>query len=129
MSKNLSVEESIKKFHGTINSKCPICNELLYTSMSIFKSNDVGFHLGCIGGKSEDEIEDIVDDVLDEAYGTKRETIIEGERDTVLNRYDYGDCVMYNVEYWNDDKTGCSFAKEYDSFEEAYKYFKSLQKR
>ena len=56
MSKNLSVEESIKKFHGTINSKCPICNELLYTSMSIFKSNDVGFHLGCIGGKSEDEI-------------------------------------------------------------------------
>lgn len=128
MGKNLNLEETIKRFNGIINTRCPICNELLNTCDSeIFKTSDIGFHTECIKGKTEDEIEDIVDDVLDDVYGTKVETIMEGERDTVLNRYDYGDYIGYVVEYWNDDRTAFGFGTEYDTFEEAYKKFKSMQ--
>ena len=69
----------------------------------------------------------MIDDVLDDVYGVKAELIMEGERDTVLSRYNYGDKVVYRVEFWNDDKTDFCFGTEYDNFEDAYKKFKSMQ--
>lgn len=122
-----NTEENIKKFHKTINSKCPICNQLLDVDTDIFKSNDVGFHISCAESTSKEDIENMIDDVLDDVYGVKAELIMEGERDTVLSRYNYGDKVVYRVEFWNDDKTDFCFGTEYDNFEDAYKKFKSMQ--
>ena len=123
-----NTEENIKKIHNIINSKCPVCGELLNVSdTDIFKSNDVGFHSNCVKNTSKEDIENLIDDVLDNVYGVKVELIMEGERDTVLNRYDYGDCIIYMVEFWNDDKTDFCFGTEFDNFEDAYKKFKSMQ--
>lgn len=122
-----NTEENIKKFHETINSKCPVCNQLLNIDRDIFKSNDVGFHKACAENTDKEHIEDLIDEVLDDTYGVKAETIMEGERDIVLNRYDYGDEIVYRVEYWNNTRTGFDFGTEYSSFEDAYKKFKSMQ--
>lgn len=122
-----NTEENIKKFHKTINSKCPICNQLLDVDTDIFKSNDVGFHISCAESTSKEDIENLVDDVLDDTYGVKAELIMEGERDTVLNRYNYGDEIIYRVEFWNSNRTGFDFGTEYSNFEDAYKKFKSMQ--
>lgn len=123
-----NTEENIKKFHNIINSKCPVCSELLNISNSdIFKNNDVGFHIDCIKDKDDEYIENLIDEILDDTYGVKAETIMEGERDTVLNRYNYGDEIVYRVEYWNSTRTGFDFGTEYSNFEDAYKKFKSMQ--
>lgn len=122
-----NTEESIKKTYNIINSKCPICNKLFDTDKDMFKSNDIGFHADCIKNKDKECIEDLVDDILDNMYGVKAELIMEGERDTVLNRYNYGDYIAYVVEFWNDDKTDFCFPTEFDNFEDAYKKFKSMQ--
>lgn len=122
-----NTEENIKKFHNIINSKCPICNQLLSVNTEIFKNNDVGFHVSCAEHTSKEDIENLIDEILDDAYGIKAETIMEGERDTVLNRYNYGDEIVYRVEYWNNTRTGFDFGTEYSNFEDAYKKFKSMQ--
>lgn len=122
-----NTEENIKKFHKIINSKCPICNKLLDVNADIFKSNDVGFHKACAESTDKEDIENLVDDVLDDTYGVKAELIMEGERDTVLNRYNYGDEIIYRVEFWNSNRTGFDFGTEYSNFEDAYKKFKSMQ--
>ena len=122
------LEEDIKKIHGTINSKCPICGKLLnLNENNIFKSNDVGFHASCTESKDKEYIEDLIDEVLDNIYGVKAELIMSGERDTVLTRYNYGDEIIYRVEFWNESKTGFAFATEFDNFEDAYNKFKSMQ--
>jgi len=123
-----NTEENIKKFHNIINSKCPICNQLLSVNTNIFKSSDVGFHKACTEHTSKEDIENLIDDVLDNVYGIKKEIITEGYRDTVLTRIDCGEGdFIYNVEFWNDNKTGFCFGREFDSFEEAFEDFKSKQ--
>ena len=121
------LEEDIKRICGTINSKCPVCNNLLNTNTKTFKSNDVGFHIDCVKDKDKEYIEDLIDEVLDNIYGVKAELIMSGERDTVLTRYNYGDEIIYRVEFWNESKTGFAFATEFDNFEDAYNKFKSMQ--
>lgn len=123
-----NTEENIKKIHNIINSKCPVCGKLLNVSNSdIFKSNDVGFHVSCAENTDKEDIENLIDDVLDDTYGIKKEIITEGYRDTVLTRIDCGDAILYVVEFWNDNRTGFCFGKEYDSFEEAFEDFKNKQ--
>lgn len=121
-------EENIKKFHNIINSKCPVCSELLNVSNSdIFKSNDVGFHVSCAENTDKEDIENLVDEVLDDVFGIKKEIITEGYRDTVITRVDCGDAIFYGVEFWSDDRTGFCFGREFDDFEEAFEDFKSKQ--
>lgn len=64
-------------------------------------------------------------DKEDFEYIVKPEIIIEGERDTVLTRYNYGDEIIYRVEFWNEDRTGFAFATEFDTFEDAFKKLNS----
>lgn len=124
----IDTEENIKKIHKTINSKCPICSKLLDVDADIFKSNDVGFHKACAKNTDKEDIENLIDDILDDTYGIKKEIIAEGYRDTVITRSDCGDNdFIYNVEFWNDDRTGFCFGKEFDTFEEAFEDFKNKQ--
>ena len=55
------------------------------------------------------------------------ELLMEGERDTVLTYYDYEDVIVYRVEYWNSDRTGFHFGNDFDTFEDAFRKFKSMQ--
>ena len=74
---------------------------------------------------TEDKNLDLEEEDLE--YIVKPELILEGERDTVLTYYDYEDVIVYRVEYWNDNRTGFHFGTEYDTFEDAFRKFKSMQ--